>query len=130
MELTIEDVLSKYKVEEINQQKLLKEIFDTILYLDNIVVRLRQDPVGKHILKKIESDIESEMEINFQVSDTTTDLNTFFVIFKDVVGFKGKYTEILALDQDNAEKQAEVNYPDLWKVVESSKDKILNLTKF
>lgn len=60
-EVTIEEAINKYKVDSENSQELLKNLFDHVLYLDAVVTKLQEDPLGRELYKKIESELKLDL---------------------------------------------------------------------
>ena len=125
MDITINEAVDKYKVTSANQEELLREIFSTVRYLDAIITRLKQDPIGKSILKKIESEIEMDFGINKQIAIEAAGKRIFYLTFQSTLGFKDKYAEIYAMSRKEAEEQAELEYTGLWKEVHEKIDIIV-----
>lgn len=125
MEISLSQAIDKYKSDFNILKETSDEIFITAKYLDMIYLRLKSDPVGSVILKRIESDIEYEFGLNKQLATEVLSTSIFYIVFKDVVPFSGKYAEIYAENLEEAKKLAEAQYTDFVGEVHSDQNKIV-----
>lgn len=128
MEISLSQAITKYQNEEYTSKKLLSEIMLTAQYLDIIYSKLKSDPMGAVVLKKIEADMECDYGLNRQISQEDTK-KLMYIIFKDKVPFAGKYTEIYVESLDKAEEQAIEFYAEFWDYVTDDSSVVSGLEK-
>lgn len=112
MSITLSEAMNRYKFDRNNCRSLEDKILETCTYLDAVITKLSQDPLGKQCLEKAKIEVNLMFAENSGYKDL---LQTKYIgTFKSIQGFSDKYFVLYSNSMEEAEAQADKLYPELW----------------